>query len=111
MDLFSMIIFLVLLFFVIYGAVHYAIQPIIDLKNIDKVDVNVLHKVKGKGLISTGDFELFQDMTRSDEEFQIIKSEYIHVKRMYGMLRDSSRISNDEYLDKIQKLEDYYNIK
>ena len=112
MDLIMMVIMMVVLFGVIYWAVHLAIEPLIRTSSSkSNIDKNILLKLRSKGIVTEDELNDYKDIEQFGSEFNQLKDEYIHAKRMYKALKEANRLNEEEYLIKIKKLEKYYDMK
>lgn len=104
---------LVTLFVIIYAAVRLAINPLINksykvIKN--KQDVNLI-RLRDIGVLSNEELENIIDHYQNENEKNKNSEQYQRYNEVLNELLKKGYFSNDEYLNKREILNDYFNIE
>lgn len=112
MDLLSIIILGIFLFFIITGAVRVAIDPLVKSdRNIKSVKNDMLYRLRDNGIITEQDISEYIDSIRGLKDFEEVKEDFIDAKHVLKTLYSSDRISLEDYNIRLDKLKSSYNME
>lgn len=112
MDLIGILFLVLIMFFVIAGAVRLAIEPLVKTQSkVRTVKLDRLYRLRDEGIISEEEISSYRDAITSLKDFEEIREEYFDAKHVLKTLLHAGRLTEAEYEEKILHINNIYNME